>query len=290
MFKVAILGCENSHANNFLNAIYKDKIVDDVEIVGVYGYDPIDEDPAQKLHDEFGVPVASSYDEFVGKVDGIIITARHGDNHYKYAKPYLDSGIPMFIDKPITCSQADAIDFMADLKARNIPVSGGSVCVTAQHVQTLKKAVQEGTYGKVYGGFLRAPVNMENPYGDFFFYCQHLVQVMMEIFGNYPKSVQVFQNDKTYTCVVRYADYDVTIVFQDENYLYYAGISCEKGFIGNSYSDLPFDKEFMEFHDLLLGHPQQKSYEDFFAPVYVQNAIARSIQSGKEEVITYFQK
>ena len=46
----------------------------------------------------------------------------------------------------------------------------------------------------------------------------------------------------------------------------------------------------MEFHDLLLGHPQQKSYEDFFAPVYVQNAIARSIQSGKEEVITYFQK
>ena len=152
MYKVAILGCENSHANNFLDAVINGQIVNDIEFVGVYS-DNIE--AAQKLHDKFGVYVATSYDEFVGKVDGVIITARHGDHHYKYAKPYLASGIPMFIDKPITCSQADAVDFMADLKAHNIPVSGGSVCVTAQHVQDLKKAVQEETYGKVYGGFLR---------------------------------------------------------------------------------------------------------------------------------------
>lgn len=49
------------------------------------------------LHDKYGVYVATSYDEFVGKVDGIIITARHGDNHYQYAKPYLQCGLPMYI-------------------------------------------------------------------------------------------------------------------------------------------------------------------------------------------------
>ena len=99
MYKIAILGCENSHANNFLRVIYKEKLVSDVEVVGVYSYDM---EAAQKLHEEYGVAVAESYDAFVGKVDGIMITARHGDNHYKYAKPYLDSGIPMYIDKPIT--------------------------------------------------------------------------------------------------------------------------------------------------------------------------------------------
>ena len=113
MYKVAILGCENSHANNFLKAVIQDKLVTDVEFVGVYSYDP---EAAAKLNAEFGVPVADSYDAFVGKVDGIIITARHGDNHYKYAKPYLDSGIPMFIDKPITCTEEDAAAFMKDLK------------------------------------------------------------------------------------------------------------------------------------------------------------------------------
>ena len=285
MYKVAILGCENSHANGFLNHVIKNKVVTDIEFVGVYSED---REAAEKLNQEFGVPVADSYDQFVGQVDGIIITARHGDNHYKYAKPYIASGIPMFIDKPITCTEDDAKAFMAELKANNIRVSGGSVCVLSEHVQNLKKAVAEQTYGKVFGGFLRAPLNITNPWGNFHFYCQHLVQVMMEIFGNYPKSVMAYKNQITYTCVVRYEDYDVTIAYEDGNGLYYAGISCENDFVGSTYSDFPFDKEFLEFYELLLGHAQKKSYEDFFAPVYIHNAIERSIASGKEEVIRYF--
>ena len=101
MFKVAILGCENSHANSFLKTVLEQKVCDDIAFVGVYSDDM---EAAQKLHDQFGVAVAQSYDEFVGKVDAIVITARHGDNHYKYAKPYIPSGIPMFIDKPINVS------------------------------------------------------------------------------------------------------------------------------------------------------------------------------------------
>lgn len=290
MFKVAILGCENSHANSFLNAIYKDKIVTDVEVVGVYGYDPVNTDAAQKLHDEYGVYVAENYDEFVGKVDGVIITARHGDHHYKYAKPYLDSGIPMFIDKPITCTEEDAKEFMDKLKARNIPVTGGSVCALTPHVQELKKAVAEGTYGKVYGGFVRAPMNLDNPYGGFFFYTQHLAEVTLEIFGYYPKSVQVFPKNDTYTCVLRYENFDVIMEYVHLNGLYYAGISCENAVVGDTYpiTTDDFYHEFTEFHDLLLGKPQKKTYEDFFAPVYVLNAVKRSLESGKEEPICYF--
>ena len=112
MYRVAILGCENSHASIFLNAVLKQKLVEDVEFVGVYSDD---KEAALKLQEEFGVPAADSYDAFVGNVDGIIITARHGDNHYKYAKPYISSGIPMFIDKPITCSEEDAKAFRAEL-------------------------------------------------------------------------------------------------------------------------------------------------------------------------------
>ena len=286
MFKVAILGCENSHANSFLKAVIKEKLVEDVEFVGVYSDDI---EAAQKLHNEFGVYVAQSYDEFVGKVDGIVITARHGDNHYKYAKPYIESGIPMFIDKPITCTEEDAVNFMNELKAHNIRVSGGSVCALTDHVQELKKAVKEETYGKTYGGFLRAPVSMVNNYGNFFFYSQHLAEVTMEIFGYYPKSVSVYPNDKVYTCVVRYENYDVTMTFVDGNYNYYAGINCEKAYVGNEYNfNGCFEREFMEFYELLQGKEQKKSYEDFFAPVYLLNALDRAIKSGKEEAVNTF--
>ncbi len=285
MYKVAILGCENSHADGFLKQVIENKLVTDVEFVGLYSNEP---EAAERLSKMYNIPVADSYDAFVGKVDGVIITARHGDNHYKYAKPYLASGIPMFIDKPITCSEEDARAFMADLKAHNIRVSGGSVCKLADEVQELKKAVQERTYGDVYGGFLRAPVDMENEYGDFFFYCQHLVQIMMEIFGNYPKSVQAFQNGITTTCIVRYDAYDVTLAYEEGNYLYYAGISCEKEFVGDKFKVSNFDKEFLEYYNVLQGNEQKQSYEDFFAPVYIHNALARSIASGKEEVINWF--
>ena len=97
--KIVILGCENSHANAFLGFIRDKEEFSDVEVIGVYSHE---REAAEKLNEQFGVPVLSSYEEAVGKVDGVIVTARHGDNHYKYAKPYIESGIPMFVDKPIT--------------------------------------------------------------------------------------------------------------------------------------------------------------------------------------------
>lgn len=283
MFKIAILGCENSHANNFLKAVLEEKIVDDVEFVGVYSNE---KDAAIELNRQYGVPIGDNYDDFVDKVDGIIITARHGDNHYKYAKPYLDSGIPIFIDKPITCSESDAKEFMHALKSRGIPISGGSVCVLDDKVQELRKAVADETYGKVLGGYLRAPIIMDSPYGGFFFYAQHLVQVMTEIFGNYPLRVQAFPKGAVINCRVCYENFDVTISYVGDSDIYYANISCETAVEGACFDFADgFQKEFRNFHDLLLGKPQTQSYEDFFAPVYIMNAIARSLESGNEEVV-----
>ena len=283
MYKVAILGCENSHANSFLNLVMTRKVIENIEFVGVYSDDT---EAAEKLHDEYGVYVAKSYDEFVGKVDGIMITARHGDNHYKYAKPYIESGIPMFIDKPITCSEEEAEAFMQELKEHQVPACGGSICVFAQYVQKLKKAVRNEEYGKVLGGFLRAPINMINPYGDFYFYSQHLAQVMQEIFGHYPNTVRAVEKDGTYNCLVRYDDYDVNLCYVDHNGYYYAGINCEKGYMGDGYSlEGCSELELLEFYGLLNGQKQRETYEELFAPVYVLNALKRAFESGEEEKV-----
>ncbi|MBR5518890.1 MAG: Gfo/Idh/MocA family oxidoreductase, partial [Clostridia bacterium] len=180
MYKIAILGCENSHANAFLDLIIKDKVYTDIEVLGVYSDDI---EAANKLKDTYGVYVAESYDEFAGKVDGIVITARHGDNHYKYAKPYIASGIPMFIDKPITVTEKDAEDFKAELIKNNVKVSGGSSLKHPEVFAEFKKIIADKTYGEVFGGMFRAPVSLENDYGNFYFYSQHLVQMVCEVFG-----------------------------------------------------------------------------------------------------------
>ena len=151
MYKIAILGCENSHANSFLKYIRDNEAYSDIETLGVYS---IDREAAEKLSAEFGVKVMDTPDQFVGQLDGLIITARHGGYHYQFAKPYLSDGIPMFIDKPITVTEDDAINFAKELKEKNIPVSGGSSLIYSKEIHDLRDKVKAGEGGKVLGGFI----------------------------------------------------------------------------------------------------------------------------------------
>lgn len=283
MYKIAILGCENSHANAFLDLIMTDKIYPDIEVIGVYSEDL---EAANKLNEKFGVYVAKSYDEFVGKVDGIVNTARHGDNHYKYLKPYIKSGIPMFIDKPITATNEDAKFFKAELIENNVKVSGGSSLKHPDGVAVLKKVVADKEYGTVYSGFARAPVSLVNDYGNFSFYSAHLIQMIGEVFGYFPNSVKAYVNGDVINCMIRYDEYDINTTYVVGNYKYYIGVNCENNAeIVECTIDGCYKKEFDEFYNLLKGGNQPQSYDEFFAPVYIMNAIERSMESGNEEII-----
>jgi len=284
MFKVAILGCENSHANSFLKYVIKDKNYDDIEFVGIYSDEP---EAVKKLEDQFGVKGADSYDAFVGKIDGLIITARHGDNHYKYAKPYIDSAIPMFIDKPITVNEGEAVEFMRALRDKNIRISGGSSLKQDVFVRELKQDFKNCVGGKTVGGYVRAPYQSENAYGGFYFYAQHLVEMVCEIFGRYPVSVTAKQNGKQINVLFHYEEYDCVGLFCDKNYLYYASRMSEaeaKGYTIPSTESWSYE-EFKEFYGILLGNAQALTYEEFISPVFIMNAIERSLESGKEELI-----
>ncbi len=285
MFKIAILGCENSHANNFLSQIFERNLYPDVEVVGVYSNEPA---AAEKLRESFGVTVATEPDAFVGKIDGLVITARDGANHYPYVKPYLTSGIPMFIDKPITCDDAEAIAFMKDLRANGVRVTGGSSCIHADGVLSVKQALSDEESGKIIGGAMRAPLLSKSPYGGFFFYSQHLIQIMQEIFGYYPETVYATKKADTVTVIFGYPEYDVVGLFADSNFsTYTVTVQREKNALHMpiAVDQTVFDREFKEFYELLAGGAQKQAYRDFIAPVFVMTAIVRSLASGKPEAV-----
>ena len=287
MKKIAILGCENSHADNFLKFIKEKADFADVEVIGVYSDDRT---ASEKLNEKFGVAILEDYTDAVGKVDGIVITARHGDNHYKYAKPYIDGGIPMFIDKPITVSESEAVEFMQALKAKGTRISGGSSLKLDPTVELLKQEAKSEEGGKTIGGYVRAPYQSQNAYGNFFFYAQHLVEIVCEIFGRFPISVTAKKNDKQIHVLFHYTDFDCVGLFCDGNYLYYASRMATKTThsLDISLSSDCFYKEFKEFYGLLEGAKQTISYEEFISPVFIMNAIVRSLESGKEEKLNHF--
>lgn len=283
MKKVVILGCENSHADTFLKLIQTGSYPE-IEVVGVYSDDRA---AAEKLNAAFGVPVMDAFDQAVGQVDGVMVTARHGDNHLKYAAPYISSGVPMFMDKPVTVKETEAVEMMRTMKAAGVRVTGGSSCRHITEVQTLKTEHETGLDGKTLGGFVRAPISLKNDYGDFYFYAEHLVDIVSEIYGWHPERITAFQNDGKITVLFHYADFDVTGLYVDGNYTYYAERHSEKGIHGEvldvTGSSPCFRLEFEAFYNLLLGGEQKVTYEDFIAPVFVMNAICRSLASGKTE-------
>ena len=286
MKRIAILGCENSHADAFLRCIAEKEAFSDVEVIGVYSDD---RGAAERLKEKFNVPILKSYSEAVGRIDGLVITARHGDNHYRYAKPYIESGIPMFIDKPITVREDEAVELMRALKARGVRICGGSSLKQDVFVQRLKKEREDNVGGKTVGGYVRAPYQSKNEYGGFYFYAQHLVEMVCEIFGRYPLSVTARRNGSRIHVLFHYADYDCVGLFCDENYTYYASRMAENG---TSSFDIPsteewFEREFGEFYRLLSGGRQSATYQDVFAPVFILNAIDRSLKSGREENVAY---
>ncbi len=288
MQNIVILGCENSHADIFLRYLAEDSYPD-IHVSGVFSDDPA---AAQKLHEKFGVKVMERFDEAVGQVDGVIVTARYGGLHHTYAAPYIASGIPMFIDKPFTTDEEDALEFADRLKKNGVRVTGGSCCKYIDEVQKMKQAHLENLDGSTLGGFVRTPVNLNNPYGGFHFYSHHLIEIEGEIFGRYPISVHAFENSGKITVVFHHDEYDIVGLFTDGCHRYHISRSSPTGVSGTAlevlgHSDC-FRREFDDFVRLLRGGQQHQSYEDLIAPVFVANAICRALESGTEEPVRRF--
>ena len=284
MKKIVILGCENSHAERFLALLKEDPAFADITCIGVYS----DELPeAEKLRDAYGVPILPDYGAAVGLVEGVIVTARHGDNHYKYALPYIESGVPMFIDKPITANAEEALVFMRALRRAGVRVTGGSSLRSAPEVRAIAEAHRKEKDGRTVGAAFRAPLDPDARYGGFWFYAQHLIQIMQETFGYYPESVRAFTRNGAVNCIYRYPEYDVYAEFVDGNYLYHTSASCEKAVLHtdiNVTSDI-FAYEMDEYYAIVNGGENPFSFSDFFAPVFVIDATIRAISSGNEEKI-----
>lgn len=283
MFKIAILGCENSHAKHFTDLIAKGAYPD-MEVVGVYSEKY---SAAEALNREFGVPIMQDYAELAGRVDGVMITARHGDNHYRYAKPYLDDGIPFFIDKPITCNEAEAVEFMQVAKKKGLRLCGGSTCAALKETLELADDVQHGTLGEVRGGWVEAPIHMDSPYGGFYFYAQHLVEIMTTIFGNDMKRVRAHRDEKSVSFTACYDGFHVTGTYLESVPYYTAAVYGSEGARLETLTFSPdnYRHEVNDMHDLLVGKDMKKSYSDFIKPVFIFNAILRSMESSDWESV-----
>jgi predicted dehydrogenase len=76
-------------------------------------------------------------EEMIGAVDAVILARDDSENHRKMAKPFIDAGIPIFIDKPLCINTEDLDYFAAEIAKGKFIMSCSSMryaneCMTAK--------------------------------------------------------------------------------------------------------------------------------------------------------------
>ena len=56
--------------------------------------------------------ILENYLDMIGKVDGILLARDDAKNHYKFAKPFIERGLPIYIDKPFALSVNNAKELL----------------------------------------------------------------------------------------------------------------------------------------------------------------------------------
>ena len=283
--KIAILGVENSHADAFGKLVKENEKYKDIEIVGIYSED---EEATKRIIDAgYATYAAKSPDEFVGQVDGVVVTARHGNNHHKYAMPYVKAGIPCFIDKPFCADLELAKELAAEAEKNNVLLCGGS-CL--KFIDELKPLARIAKNKKVVSGHICCPVNMDNPYGGFWFYTQHLIEMLITIYGRNVKSVLAYCPDEKknrVTVIFNFGDFDVC-GFYTSAYRYSVGLRTDDNQIYDTFCDdvsYTYVNEFDEFVEMVNNKVMHNTYDELVYPVKLLDAINRSYKEQKEIVI-----
>ena len=70
-------------------------------------------DEAEKIARASNIPnVVDRPEDMIGQVDAVICATDRGDEHVERCRPFLEAGLPMFIDKPLVTSEEDLRTFL----------------------------------------------------------------------------------------------------------------------------------------------------------------------------------
>ncbi len=133
---------------------------------------------------KLGVDLVDKPADLIGKVDAVLIESQEGGAHLERARPFLEAGVPCFIDKPFACSSADARKLVALAAQKKLPIFSSSAL---RYAPELVEYLGDDKRGKVLGAVTYGPA----PYYDkdpklnpgLFHYGIHAVEMLYALMG-----------------------------------------------------------------------------------------------------------
>jgi Oxidoreductase family, NAD-binding Rossmann fold len=203
--KVGIIGLDTSHVVAFTSAFHNPKVKPELAGVKVVAAFPAGSNDVEAsfsrikgftdtLKEKYGVEIVDSIEALLPKVDAVLIESVDGRPHLEQVKPVLKAGKPVFIDKPVAGSLADAIAIYDLAKQAKVPVFSSSSLRFAADVVAMKKNEK---LGNLLGCLTYSPCSLESHHPDLFWYGVHGVETLYALMGTGCETVARTQTKDT---------------------------------------------------------------------------------------------
>ncbi len=288
MYKIGIIGSDNTHALGVAklcnipdeNGNYKY----DARVTAIYGRG---DDPAHTKEVAEAGHIEKIIDdpkELFGTVDAVMTVCRSGSLHVGDILPFVEAGIPCWIDKPICTTEEDAIRLIEAQKKSGALITGGSNVKFCYDILALQSQMKSGGLGTILGGTMNFAGDMASQYDGLFFYGSHIVEMMLELYGYEPKSLvaSAVKSDRL-SVIVNYEDVQVTLNFVAEWSHYFITVY---GTDRSKTVEMDISAATALGVDNMMRMLNEKkmpiSLHKLLKPIEIIDAIERSVKEGKE--------
>ncbi|HEY3110556.1 MAG TPA: Gfo/Idh/MocA family oxidoreductase [Chloroflexota bacterium] len=294
MLRIGLVGCDTSHAVAFTQRLNRVGIDERLWVEGgqvvaaVPGTSLVSPERIPGFVEQlrgWGVAIVERPDELIGRVDAVMLTSADGGVHRELARPFLEAGLPLFVDKPFACSLADARQIVADALAAGVALTSASALRYCPEVRDVQRRAEE--VGAIVGvdAYTPGPLHPRNP--GLFHYGVHGVEMVYALMGTGCRSVRTVFEEGGEVVVGRWADGRLGTVRATRRGSYALGFTC---FGERAVVPAPVDSKRL-YSDMLRVAVEMfqtgrwpLTAEELLEPVAFMEAALRSRERGGEEV------
>lgn len=284
--RIGIVGAENSHCTHIAKSLNIERAVPGVEVTHVWGETA---DFAAKAAQEGKIPtIVDEPPDMIGRIDGVMLDHRDGKYHLPAARPFVEAGIPVFVDKPFCTDLAEGIEFVEFARSKRVPVTSFSTVPLQQSMLAFYDAAKQ--LGRLRAIVTAGPCDVESEYGGVFFYGIHQVEMVTKFIKAEPLEVTSARCGEDAVAVVAFEGGPVVTHHLLKEWWAANFTAAAYGDDGAHHTELPWDKELYIagirlFTGMFESRQEPFPPADYLRPIAILQAMDQALGTGSPAMV-----
>jgi hypothetical protein len=190
----------------------------------------------ETIRDKFGVAICDSIEEVGRQVDAVLLHSVDGRQHLEQFQALAQFGKPVFIDKPLACSYADAREIADTAEDLDVPVMSASAIRYSAGVAGLAPEGSAVVSCEAFG-----TMSILDDYPPYFWYGVHGADLIFSYMGRGCATAQAVHQESTDLIIGAWADGRIATVrgLRAGPYHFGCSVFTDKGTVSSLAADTP---------------------------------------------------